>query len=172
MCLEKSFQRWCNSFHSGGLGWMWLEFNPPLLSPALKCYLVTKLHCVIDNSLRIAATPPPPLNKGKMEKIKNSCSSRSSGMRNVPKKLGSKQLRKSHLRCKQSRRHFSVNFTMCLSVSHFTQWVPPTEITRNDRTGSQWKAVVYFLAKRVTSHNTISDNIRRRWVRLHAGYYR
>ena len=75
-------------------------------------------------------------------------------MRNVPKKLGSKQLPKSHLRCKQSRRHFSVNFTMCLSVSHFTQWAPPTEITRNDRTGRQWKAIVYFLAKKEWRHIT------------------
>ena len=82
-----------------------------------------------------------------MEKIKNSCSSGSSGMRNVPKKLGSKQLPKSHLRCKQSRRHFSVNFTMCLSVSHFTQWVPPTESREMIERAANEKLLYIFLQK-------------------------
>lgn len=78
------------------------------------------------------------------------CSSCSSGKQNVRQTcFKAAWVRFFHLWSKQSRHHF----TMCLCVSHLSA------NERNDRMGSQWKTAIYFLAKGLTSHNTIHASL-------------
>ena len=66
-----------------------------------------------------------------------------------------------HLWSKHSPRHFAVNFTMCLRVSHFNHWAPPTEMI--ERVANE-KLLYIFLQKKWRHITRFVPAFRRRFL--------
>ena len=66
-----------------------------------------------------------------------------------------------HLWSKQTPRHFAVNFTMWLHVSHFNHWAPPTEMI--ERVANE-KLLYIFLQKKWRHITRFVPAFRRRFL--------
>lgn len=120
--------------------WIWSEvFETSDVFTGI-AWNITYLQYPVRRDFKTSSPPP----------IASGCSSCSSGKQNVRQTcFKAAWVHFFHLRSKQSRHHFA----MCLCVSHLSA------NERNDRMGSQWKTAIYFLAKGLTSHNTIHASL-------------